>query len=62
MEVTAKPGTRCPKEGKPREYIGETPETVPDTAYYRRLIAEGSLMEAVPVDQKTDKKRNPIRR
>ncbi|KUG22370.1 hypothetical protein ASZ90_007849 [hydrocarbon metagenome] len=45
MLVQAKPGTRCPKEGKPREYITEEAVDVPDTTYYRRLIAEGSLIE-----------------
>ncbi len=46
MEVTAKAGTRCPKEGNPREHIGDiVPVSVPDTAYYRRLVAEGSLVE-----------------
>ncbi|MDH5525218.1 MAG: hypothetical protein OEY01_14675 [Desulfobulbaceae bacterium] len=45
MKVTAKSGTRCPKEGKPREYIegnGKFVE-VPDTPYYRRLVKDGSL-------------------
>ena len=45
MKVTAKSGSRCPKEGKPREYVegnGKFVE-VPDTAYYRRLVKDGSL-------------------
>ncbi len=46
MRVRAKEGTRCPKEGKPREYIDdERPQEVPDTVYYRRLLAEGSLIQ-----------------
>jgi hypothetical protein len=46
MQVQAAPGTRCPKEGKPREYINDnTPEDVPDSAYYLRLKADGSLVE-----------------
>jgi hypothetical protein len=48
MRVLAAPGTRCPKEGKPRDYITDsTAVTVPDSAYYRRLVADGSLVEAV---------------
>ena len=40
-------GTRCPKEGKPREYItDQIPEEVPDSAYYLRLVADGSLITA----------------
>ena len=45
MRVIATPGARCPKEGKPREYITDNqPEEVPDSAYYRRLVADGSLL------------------
>lgn len=44
MYVKTVRGARCPKEGKPREYIGESPEEVADSAYYRRLLADGSLM------------------
>lgn len=45
VKVSAAPGTRCPKEGKPREYITDnTPEEMPDSAYYRRLVADGSLV------------------
>lgn len=47
MKVMAATGTRCPKEGKPREYIDDqTSQDVPDTVYYRRLIKEGSLVLA----------------
>jgi len=47
MLVVAKEGTRCPKEGNPREYVtDDKPVEVPDTAYYRRLAAEGSLVKA----------------
>lgn len=46
ITVIAKPGTKCPREGKPREYISDVKaEGVPDTAYYRRLITDGSLTE-----------------
>jgi len=45
MNVLAAPGTKCPKEGKPREYIDDkTPQEVPDSAYYTRLKADGSLV------------------
>jgi hypothetical protein len=45
--VKTAPGLKCPKEGKHREYITDTPDTgvpVPDSAFYRRLIREGSLI------------------
>lgn len=46
MKVQAKQGAKVPKEGKPREYITDSaPVDVPDTVYYRRLLAEGSLVE-----------------
>ncbi|MRR15699.1 MAG: hypothetical protein EG826_04495 [Deltaproteobacteria bacterium] len=45
MKVQAVPGARCPKEGKPREYITDSKtEEVPDSVYYRRLVADGSLV------------------
>jgi len=47
MRVKAAPGTKCPKEGKPKEYITDSaPVDVKDSAYYRRLLADGSLVEA----------------
>lgn len=36
----------CPKEENPREYIADQPVEVPDTPYYRRLLADGSLIVA----------------
>lgn len=57
MNVTAKPGTRCPMEGKPRDYItAGKAVTVPDTPYYRRLLADGSLVPAEPAAGKGGKK------
>lgn len=46
MKVIAVKGARCPKEDKPREYITDTePIDVPDdSTYYRRLLADGSLI------------------
>jgi hypothetical protein len=48
--VMAPEGLKCPKEGKRREYITDDPKgvEVPDTIYYRRLLAEGSLLEVIP--------------
>lgn len=46
MKVIAAKGTRCPKEGNPREYItDDVAVDVPETAYYKRLVADGSLVE-----------------
>lgn len=45
MNVKATPGTQCPMEGRPRTYIGDAETvTVPDSAYYRRLLDDGSLV------------------
>jgi hypothetical protein len=44
MKVIAKAGTKCPKEGNPREYITDAvAEDVPVSIYYLRLINDGSL-------------------
>jgi len=43
MKVRAIKGARCPMEGQPRKYILDTFVDVPDTAYYRRLVRDGSL-------------------
>jgi hypothetical protein len=53
IRVIAAAGMRCPMEGRPREYItdGEAVE-VPESAYYLRLIADGSLMRAAPGNKK----------
>lgn len=46
MLVKAAPGLRCPKEENPREYINDSdPVDVPDTAYYQRLVDDGSLVD-----------------
>lgn len=48
MRVIAKKGTRCPLEGKPRSYISDSVAVeVADTAYYRRLVKDGSLIEEI---------------
>ncbi|MGD9610773.1 MAG: DUF2635 domain-containing protein [Desulfovibrionaceae bacterium] len=44
--VQAAPGLRVPLEGAPRRYITDaTPVTVPDSAYYRRRLADGDLLQ-----------------
>lgn len=47
MKVKAAPGLKVPKEGKPREYILDTGKgvEVPNTAYYLRMVADGSLID-----------------
>lgn len=45
MKVRAKKGARCPMENAPRTYITDTPVKVPKTAYYRRLVNDGSLVD-----------------
>ncbi len=48
MKVLAAKGTRCPMEGKPRQYItdAEPGQNVPESAYYKRLVKDGSLVIA----------------
>jgi hypothetical protein len=54
MLAIAAPGIKVSLEGKPRDYITDTPPegeagyTVPDTAYYLRRISDGDLIEVVP--------------
>lgn len=47
MRVKAAPGLQCPKEQNPRDYIGDDDAgvEVEASAYYRRLIDDGSLVE-----------------
>lgn len=54
LHVKANPGEKCPREGDPRHYITDDPKgvIVPASSYYRRLIADGSL---VAVEQKKTK-------
>lgn len=62
MKVIAAKGLKCPKEGKPREYITDTESVdVPEgSTYYRRLINDGSLVLAQQssraVEQKSEQK------
>ena len=56
MKVIAAQGTQCPKEGKPREYITDSePVDVPETVYYNRLVADGSLIEATNLPLEGDR-------
>jgi hypothetical protein len=62
MNVIAKKGTQCPKEGRPREYITDSiPVEVPGSTYYRRLVNDGSLeivsgRQSAVSDKKTKEK------
>lgn len=60
MRVQAAPGVMCPKENNPRDYITDSEAIeVADSAYYHRLVADGSLViaaNAVSADAATDKK------
>ncbi|EKZ8805263.1 DUF2635 domain-containing protein [Salmonella enterica] len=44
MKVRAAAGLQVPYENQPRRYIEQTPVNVPDTIYYRRLLAAGDLV------------------
>lgn len=58
MKVISKQGTRCPKEDKPREYIGDdVPQDVPETAYYMRLVDDGSLVRIEKAAKNTNTKK-----
>lgn len=47
MKVVATKGMKCPREENPRKYITDSePAEVPDSGYYRRLVADGSLIVA----------------
>lgn len=47
MKVKAAAGLKVPMEGKPRQYILDTGKgvEVPDSAYYKRLVRDGSLID-----------------
>ncbi|KAF0145116.1 MAG: hypothetical protein FD156_1227 [Nitrospirae bacterium] len=64
MKVLAAKGLKCPMEGKPRTYIpdsGEPVEVSDGSTYYRRLIADGSLVleaqdSSSAIEQKSEQK------
>ena len=46
ITVKAAPGLRVPMEGMPRRYITDAAAVaVPDSAYYRRRMTDGDLVE-----------------
>lgn len=45
IKVKAAPGLRFPMERRPKRHITDTPVTVESTAYYRRAIADGDLIQ-----------------
>lgn len=52
LVVKAPYGLKCPMESNPREYITYIPVKVPDSAYYLRLIDDGSLiLEGIDSEQ-----------
>ncbi|MDA8137924.1 MAG: hypothetical protein M0036_04650 [Desulfobacteraceae bacterium] len=53
LSVIAPPGRICPKEGgKPAGIINDHEAvTVPETAFYRRMLKEGSLLRASAKDK-----------
>ncbi|KLU15430.1 DUF2635 domain-containing protein [Xenorhabdus griffiniae] len=57
LMVTAATGLRVPLENQSRRYIESEPVTVPDSAYYRRLITTGDLVLVVPTTTKVGKSR-----
>ncbi len=61
MKVIAAKGTRCPKEENPREYItDDVAINVPETAYYKRLIADGSLIEVSSQVEQQSSQAEPV--
>lgn len=46
LTVRAAVGLSVPMEDNPRRHIGAGPVTVPDRAYYRRLLRAGDLLDA----------------
>ncbi|MBI5550746.1 MAG: DUF2635 domain-containing protein [Desulfobacterales bacterium] len=58
MKVVAAKGTKCPMEGKPRQYIDDRAGAdVPETTYYRRLLADGSLVHKTTGGAKAEDKK-----
>lgn len=45
MKVKAAAGIQVPYENQPRRYIEQKPVDVPETIYYRRLLAAGDLVD-----------------
>ena len=52
MKVKAAEGLRVPKEHRAHEYIEQAPVEVPDTLYYRMLVADGDLLAVEETETK----------
>ncbi|EHF8059044.1 DUF2635 domain-containing protein [Salmonella enterica] len=55
MKVKAAAGLQVPYENLSRRYIEQKPVDVPDTIYYRRLLAAGDLVTAEATRNKRNK-------
>ncbi|EJX6010784.1 DUF2635 domain-containing protein [Salmonella enterica] len=53
LTVRAADGLHVPLEDNPRRHIGAEPVTVPDRAYYRRLLRAGDLLDATAIPTET---------
>ncbi|EBT6739847.1 DUF2635 domain-containing protein [Salmonella enterica] len=53
LTVRAADGLHVPLEDNPRRHIGAEPVTVPDRAYYRRLLRAGDLLDATATPTET---------
>ncbi|EAP3579184.1 DUF2635 domain-containing protein [Salmonella enterica] len=53
LTVRAADGLHVPLEDNPRRHIGAEPVTVPDRAYYRRLLRAGDLLDATATPAET---------
>jgi hypothetical protein len=63
MKVRAKKGAKCPMEGAPRTYITDSKTVeVPPTAYYRRLVKDGSLVDIEAKANAETKKKTPAKK
>lgn len=60
IKVKAAAGLRVPMAHNPYEYIGDTPTEVDNALYYRRLVADGDLIQVsdgLAAEPKTAKKK-----
>lgn len=54
MKFKAAPGVKVPREDNPRRYITDTVVEVEDSAYYRRQMMAGDLIDVSVAAVKTD--------
>lgn len=60
LRVKAIAGIRVPREGQPQRHITDSQEAeVVDSAYYRRRIADGDLVEQEPREPRRRVKHRP---